>query len=178
MSWPRPEEWHSVVSQCVTVLEGPSVLYKDTDGRRFLFAGGKTEGETVDAIRYLADVRLNFKAGAYKTFFNFVRLRGYLEAENWDAAVETIESPEGLSACGRNMALASSMMSGAPDKVKNHVKHRNRILYSLLPKAVREKKRNRASQLWHDAMKTCYGCHQGQGGIPRLRKFVPSTCVT
>jgi hypothetical protein len=168
---------NTLVSRYGIRFEGPSVLYREADGRKFLFAGGKTEEDTINAIRYLADIRLNFKAGAYKTFFNFVRLRGYLEAENWDAALETIESPEGLSACGRNMALASPMMSGAPEKVKTHVKHRNRILYGLLPKAVMEKKGDRATQLWRDAMKKCYGCHQGQGGIPRLRRFVPMKTI-
>jgi hypothetical protein len=164
---------NNLVTQHGIRFEGPTVIYREADGGRFLFVGGKTEQETIDAIRYMADVRLNFKAGAYRTFFNFVRLRGYVEAKNWDAAMDTIESPEGLSACGRNMALASPMMAGAPDKVRKHVKHRNRILYDLLPKAVREKDRDRASYLWRDAMKTCYGCHQGVGGIPRLRKFIP-----
>ena len=168
---------NTLVSKHGIRFEGPTVLYREAAGRKFLFAGGGTKEESIDAIRYMADVRLNFKAGAYRTFFNFVRLKGYVEGENWDAALETIESPEGLSACGRNMALASPVMAGAPDKVRKHVKHRNRILYDLLPRAVREKDGDRASHLWRDAMKTCYGCHQGAGGIPRLRTFIPMEAV-
>jgi hypothetical protein len=168
---------NTLVSRHGIRFDGPSVLYREKGGKRFLFIGGKKEQETIDAIRYMADVRLNFKAGAYRTFFNFVRLKGYVEAENWDAAMETIESPEGLSACGRNMALASPMMAGAPEKVRKHVKHRNRLLYVLLPKAVSEQDRDKALLFWRNAMITCYGCHQGAGGIPRLRKFIPMEAV-
>jgi hypothetical protein len=164
---------NTLISKYGIRFEGSSVISLQADSKRFLFAGGRTDQETMETLRYMADVRLNFKAGAYRTFFNFVRLRGYVEVKNWVAAMETIESPEGLSACGRNMALASPMMARATDKIRKHVKHRNRILYNLLPKAVREKDSANASQLWREAMKTCYGCHQGKGGIPQLRNFIP-----
>jgi len=164
---------NNLVSKYGIRFEGSSVISLQADSNRFLFAGGRTDQETMETLRYMADVRLNFKAGAYRTFFNFVRLRGYVAVKNWVAAMETIESPEGLSACGRNMALASPMMAKAPDAIRKHVKHRNHILYHLLPQAVEEKNSAKASQLWHEAMKTCYGCHQGVGGIPRLRKFIP-----
>jgi hypothetical protein len=164
---------NTLVSKYGIRFEGSSVISLQAGSKRFLFAGGRTDQETREALQYMADVRLNFKAGAYRTFFNFVRLRGYVAVKNWVAAMETIESPEGLSACGRNMALASPMIAEAPDAIRKHVKHRNRILYNLLPQTVKEKDSAKASQLWHEAMKTCYGCHQGVGGIPRLRKFIP-----
>lgn len=154
-------------------FERPSVIYKETDERKFLFVSGNSEAETIKALRYMADVRLNFKSGAYKTFLNFVKLRGYIEKENHFAALETIMSPVGLSACGRNMALATPAMTKAPEKIKRHVKSRNEILYRSLPKAVRQGKKVKAVNLWHEAMKTCYACHQGAGDIPQLRKFNP-----
>ena len=152
---------------------GPSVMYRNIDGKKYLFVGGKTRKETLDAIRYMADVRLNFKSGAYKTFFNFVKLKGYLESKNWDAALETIESPVGLSACGKNMAISAPSMMKAPEKVRDHIAHRNDILYTQLPGAVRGEDRDKAANIWHEAMTTCYGCHQGLGNIPKLRKFKP-----
>ena len=158
-------------------FEQPSVIYKEAEGRKLLFVGGNTKAGTIKAIRYMADVRLNFKSGAYKTFFNFVKLRGYIEKENRVAALETIESPIGLSACGRNMALAASAMTKAPQRVKRHVKYRNEILYRRLPKAVKEENKTVAANLWHEAMKTCYACHQSAGDIPRLRKFNPPESI-
>jgi hypothetical protein len=154
-------------------FEQPSVICKEAGGKRLLFVGGKTKSETIEAIQYMADVRLNFKSGAYNTFFSFVKLRGYLERENWVAALETIESPKGLSACGKNMALAAPTMIEAPEKVKRHVEYRNKLLYGRLPEAVREEKKAMAVNLWHEAMKTCCACHQGAGDIPRLRRFKP-----
>jgi hypothetical protein len=159
------------------MFEGPAVQFKAEGDTSYLFVGGRDKEETIKAIRYMADVRLNFKSGAYKTFFNFVKLRGYLEGENWDAALEVIESPQGLSACGKNMAIAAKMIMKAPQKIKSHVAHRNQILYGRLPKAVKERDRDQAVGLWQEAMATCYGCHQGVGEIPRLRKFTPLESV-
>jgi hypothetical protein len=164
---------NNLVKAHKVTFEGPTVQSMDAGDRKYLFVGGRTGDETIRAIRYMADVRLNFKSGAYKTFFNFVRLRGYLERENRAAALEVIESPQGLSACGKNMAVAAEMIMKAPRKIKSHVAHRNQILYGRLPDAVKKGDRGEALGLWQEAMGTCYGCHQGRGEIPRLRKFKP-----
>jgi hypothetical protein len=162
-----------LVKQYGIRFEKPSVIHRKSGRAAFLFVGGKTKAETIAAIRYMGDVRLNFKSGAYKTFFSFVRLRGYIEKGNYFAALEIIKSPGGVSACGRNMALAAESISKAPDKVKRHVQHRNALLYKKLPAALEKEERATAIQLWHKAMKTCYACHQGRTDFPRLRKFKP-----
>jgi hypothetical protein len=104
---------------------------------------------------------------------DFVKLRWYIEKENRVATLETIERSVGLSACVRNMALAASAMTKVPDKVKVHVKYRNEILYKRPPEALKEEYKAMAVNLWHEAMKTCYACHQGAEDIPQLRKFKP-----
>jgi hypothetical protein len=158
-------------------FEGPSVIGREHGGKDLLYVGGRTEGETLSAIRYLADHRLNFKSGAYKTYFNFIRVRGYLEEENWAAARTAIHSPGGLSACGRNMAVAGPSLANAPQVIREHIRHRNALLYKELPKAVEEADREKARSAWTEAMTTCYGCHQGMGQIPRLRKYRPPEAV-
>ena len=159
------------------VFKGPSVIGRERDGKQFLFVGGDSEAATLAALAYMADVRLNAKSGAYKTFFNFVRLRGYIETENWRAAADLVRSPAGLSACGRNMALAAPRMAKAPDKVRAHIRHRNGLLYKEIPEAVSAGDKTLASERWRAAMIACYGCHQGMGEIPRSRKFTPVASI-
>ncbi|MFP4087096.1 MAG: hypothetical protein ACLFUL_09925 [Desulfobacteraceae bacterium] len=158
-------------------FEVPSILHKQSGDTQVLFAGGKTRQETLKAVGYLADVRLNFKSGAYKTFFSYVKLRGYLEKENNAAALAVIKSPLGLSACGRNMTLAAPAMRQAPEKVRKHIQYRNSLLYEQLPEAVKGSDKATALQLWQEAMKTCYACHQGSEQIPQLRKFKPLASI-
>ena len=152
---------------------GPTVIEREVDGRRALLVAGATDQEVLRAARYLAEVRLNFKSGAYTTFFDFVRLRALIENENWIAAAETIRSPQGLSACGKNMALMLPGMAAAPDKVRGLIQHWNGLLYGKLPSAVEAKNKAEAVAHWKAAMETCYACHQGAGEFPVLRRFVP-----
>jgi len=127
----------------------------------------------VKAGRFLASKVIGFKAGAYRTFFSFVKLRGLIEKGNYDAAISLIEDPSGLSACGKNMSLAAPMMLRFPPEVKRIVKKRNSIMYTKLVEVLKEGKGEEAKRLWREAMKTCYMCHQGLG-IERLRRFIPN----
>ncbi|SHK56734.1 cellulose biosynthesis cyclic di-GMP-binding regulatory protein BcsB [Thermocrinis minervae] len=163
---------NSVVKELGLKFEGPTIKVIQKDGKNIMLVGGKTKEDVIKAGKYLADVRLNFKAGAYKTFFSFVALRGYIEKGEFDAALRLIRSPQGLSACGKNMALAAPMVANWNDDIKAVVKKRNSILYSELPKAIESKDKNKAVELWKEAMFTCYQCHQGID-IPQLRKFKP-----
>ncbi|MFO7984865.1 MAG: hypothetical protein R6U38_03310 [Desulfatiglandaceae bacterium] len=159
------------------IFEAPSVIHKQSGDTQLLFVGGKTRQETLKAVGYLADVRLNFKSGAYKTFFSYIKLRGYIEKENNAAALATIKSPLGLSACGRNMTLAAPAMGEAPEKIRKHIQYRNTLLYEQLPEAVKGSDKVKALQVWQAAMKTCYACHQGTNQIPQLRKFKPLASI-
>lgn len=154
-------------------FEQPGIRAVEQEGRKYLFAAGSTLQETLRAADHLAHVRIRFKAGAYRTFFNFVRLRGLIEKENWEAARLTIRSPEGLSACGRNMALAAHRLQRAPDEVQALVRRRNELLYSRIGSALNDRDRTSAARLWSEAMATCYACHQGAEGFPVLRRFKP-----
>ncbi len=146
------------------------------DGKRYImFVGGKNINETNKAINYLANIRLSFKGGAYTTFFSFVKLRGFIEKGQFEAALDLIRNPRGISACGRNMSIALGMgvTRKWSEKMKNIVKRRNAIMYKKLTEALKERNKEKATSLWEEAMKTCYMCHQG-AGIPQVRKFVPN----
>jgi hypothetical protein len=82
-----------------------------------------------------------------------------------------------LSACGRNMAVVGGSMGNAPRHIVEHIGHRNALLYDALPAAVRGHDKERALTAWTEAMTTCYGCHQGVGQIPRLRKYRPQKSI-
>ena len=71
------------------------------------------------------------------------------------------------------MALAAPMAATFPPEAKAAVKHRNQLLYKGLPEAVRAGDKEKAVTIWKGAMATCYGCHQGAGEVPKLRKFTP-----
>ncbi|MFN4320084.1 MAG: hypothetical protein ACK4FY_06430 [Aquificaceae bacterium] len=163
---------NDVVKELGLSFEKPTIKVLQKDGESILIVGGANKEQVMQAGRYLADVRLNFKAGAYKTFFSFVALRGYIEKGEFDAALRLVNSPTGLSACGKNMALAGPMVAQWGDDLKAVVKHRNNILYKELPKALEERDKEKAVSLWKEAMYTCYQCHQGMQ-IPQVRKFKP-----
>ena len=163
---------NSVVKELGLSFEKPTIKLVQKDGKNILVVGGANKEQVMQAGRYLADVRLSFKAGAYKTFFSFVALRGYIEKGEFDAGLRLIKSPTGLSACGKNMALAGPMVAQWSDDLKAVVKHRNNILYNELPKALEEKNKEKAVSLWKEAMLTCYQCHQGIN-VPQVRKFKP-----
>ncbi len=163
---------NEVVRELGLKFEKPTIKLVQKDGKNILIVGGASKEQVLQAGRYLADVRLNFKAGAYKTFFSFVALRGYIEKGEFDAALRLIKSPSGISACGKNMALAGPMVAQWSDDLKAVVRQRNNILYNELPKALGVRDKDKAVSLWKEAMQTCYQCHQGIG-VPQVRKFIP-----
>ncbi len=161
-----------VVKDLRLSFDRPTIQVIEKDGKNIMVVGGKNVEDVIKASKYLSDVELNSKAGAYKTFFSFVALRGYIEKGEFDAAYRLVKSPTGLSACGKKMSLAAPIVANWSEDVKNVVKTRNAILYSELPKALQERDKEKAIQLWQKAMFTCYQCHQGIG-IPQMRKFKP-----
>jgi len=163
---------NKIVKSLKLSFEKPTIEVVKKDDKNIMVVGGKNTEEVIKALRYLSDVRLNFKTGAYKTFFSFVALRGYIEKGEFEAALRIIRSPQGISACGKNMSLAAPMMENWSEDIKKVVKVRNAILYSELPKALEEKNKEKAVELWQKAMLTCYQCHQGIG-ISQVRKYKP-----
>ncbi len=163
---------NDIVKELGLSFEKPTIKLVQKDGKNILIVGGANKEQIMQAGRYLADVRLNFKAGAYRTFFSFVALRGYIEKGEFDAGLRLIKSPMGLSACGKNMALAGPMVAQWGDDLKAVVRHRNNILYNELPKALEAKDKEKAVNLWKEAMLTCYQCHQGIN-VPQVRRFKP-----
>ncbi len=163
---------NDIVKDLGLSFEKPTIRVVQKDGKNILIVGGATKEQIMQAGRYLADIRLNFKAGAYKTFFSFVALRGYIERGEFDAGLRLVRSPMGLSACGKNMALAGPMVAQWGDDLKAVVRHRNNILYNQLPKALEAKDKEGAVNLWKEAMFTCYQCHQGIN-VPQVRRFKP-----
>ncbi len=164
---------NAVVKSTPMTFRGPTLRVIEKDGRKILIVGGRNTKEVLRAGHFLARRIIGFKAGAYRTFFSFVRLRGMIEKENYESALELIKSPAGLSACGKNLSLMAPMVLKMPKDVKKVVKERNRLLYVQLSSAVREGDKNMALNAWKKAMRTCYQCHQGLG-VPRLRKFIPN----
>ncbi|MCS6957173.1 MAG: cellulose biosynthesis cyclic di-GMP-binding regulatory protein BcsB [Aquificaceae bacterium] len=167
---------NDLVKELGLSFDKPTVKLVQKDGKQILVVGGANKEQVIQAGRYLADVRLNFKAGAYRTFFAFVALRGYVEKGEFDSALRLVRSPMGLSACGKNMALAGPMVAQWGEDLKAVVRHRNSILYNELPKALEAKDKERAVNLWKEAMLTCYQCHQGIG-VPQVRKFKPVEAI-
>jgi len=163
---------NDIVKELGLSFEKPTIKMVQKDDKNILIVGGANKEQIMQAGRYLADVRLNFKAGAYRTFFSFVALRGYVEKGEFDAGLRLIRSPMGLSACGKNMALAGPMVAQWGDDLKAVVRHRNNILYNELPKALEAKDKEKAVNLWNEAMLTCYQCHQGIN-VPQVRRFKP-----
>ncbi len=163
---------NELVKELGLSFEKPTIKLVQKEGKNILVVGGANKEQVLQAGRYLADVRLNFKAGAYKTFFSFVTLRGYIERGEFDSALRLVKSPVGLSACGKNMALAGPMVAQWGDDLKAVVRHRNNILYNELPKALEARDKEKAVSLWKEAMFTCYQCHQGIN-VPQVRKFKP-----
>ena len=164
---------NQLVKELKLKFNKPTLKVVEWKGRKVLIVGGKNSSQVLKAGSFLAHRVIGFKAGAYRTFFSFVKLRGLIEHENFKSAELLIKDPSGLSACGKNMSLASPMMVKFPPEVKKVVKKRNRIMYVELLRAVREGNKEEAVRLWKSAMVTCYQCHQGLG-VPRLRKFIPN----
>ncbi len=169
---------NGIVKKYKITFEGPTIKVIKDKSRYIMFVGGRNAQETKAAINYLANIRLSFKAGAYATFFSFVKLRGLIENGQLKAALDLIRNPRGIAACGRNMSIALGMgvTRKWSEKMKSIVKRRNMIMYKKIPEALENGDKQKAISLWEEAMKTCYMCHQGIG-IPRVRKFVPPETI-
>ncbi len=167
---------NKVVEELKLKFDKPTLKVVNYAGAKALIVGGKNEKQVIEAASFLANRVIGFKAGAYRTFFSFVKLRGLIEKGQFDAAVRLIEDPDGLSACGRNMSLAAPMMAKFKPEVKKVVKRRNAIMYKELKEALKKGNKEKAVALWKEAMFACYRCHQGIG-IPKLRKFKPSELI-
>ena len=163
---------NKIVKELGVRFKGPSLKVFEKNGRKILIVGGRNDKEVITAANFLADRIISFKAGAYKTFFSFVRLRGMIEKENFESAYDLLVDASGLKACGRNMSLAAPMIAKFPEEVKKVVRKRNKIMYVELPKAILERNKEKALKLWREAMITCFQCHHGIG-IPKVRKFTP-----
>jgi hypothetical protein len=136
---------NDVVKELGLTFEKPTIKMVEKDGKKILVVGGANKEQTIQSAKYLADVRLNFKAGAYRTLFSFVALRGHIEKGEFDTALRLVRSPLGISACGKNMALAGPMVAQWSDDIKAVVRKRNAILYQELPKALEEKRQREGS---------------------------------
>jgi len=163
---------NKLVKELGLKFKKPALKVVEREGRKILVVGGRNEKEVLRAARFLADRIISFKAGAYATFFSWVRIKGMIEHDNFEAALDILTDSRGLHACGRNMSLAAPMMAKFKPEVKKVVKKRNRIMYGELPKALKEKDKEKALKLWREATITCFQCHHGIG-IPRVRKFEP-----
>lgn len=127
--------------------------------------------------RYLANKRLFFKAGAYKSFFAFVKMRLFIEKKNLAAALFTLDEPEGVRGCAKPVLLALSQKDQLPKSMLAIAQKRNRIVFKDLKLALKEQSYVKAKLYWHQAMETCYTCHQGTEGLLPFRKFKPNPDV-
>jgi len=67
-------------------FRGPTLKVVEWKGRKVLIVGGRNASEVYTAGRFLARRIIGFKAGAYRTFFSFVRLRGMIEKGEFASA--------------------------------------------------------------------------------------------
>ncbi len=148
---------------------GESVIYVSDEGnRKIMFIFGNKEG-ILEALDYLAFKRLNFKIGAYKGFFNFVRLRGYLEHGYFLSAKELVQAPNKIRMCFKNLAIASKFIHRMPKDFVEKAKLRNRLIFKELISAIEKEDKVKAISIWKEAMETCYYCHQEK----KYRKYKP-----
>ncbi len=129
------------------------------------------------AAAYLANKRLYFKSGAYRGFFNFVRLRCLIEKGQLAAGLDLLRDPAGVRGCAKPVLLAVAHKEKLPRGMLKIAKKRNQLVFGKLKKALKQKNKEQAIKIWQKAMRTCYACHQGQDGVPRFREFTPDPQV-
>ena len=129
------------------------------------------------AAFYLANRRLYFKSGAYNGYFNFVKARLLIEKGDLDAAKYLLTSPNAVKGCGKPVMLAIGFREKLPKGLLALAKKRNVLVFKELNKALTEKNANKAKEVWHRAMTTCYACHQGIDNTKKFRKFTPDSGV-
>ncbi|MHB2147568.1 cellulose biosynthesis cyclic di-GMP-binding regulatory protein BcsB [Calditrichota bacterium LG25] len=153
-------------------LKGQGSFLEVTDapfgGRQMLIVSD------LKAASYLANKRLFFKAGAYNSFFAFVKARVFIEQNDLDAALFTLNDPQGIHGCARPVMLALSQKDRLPEQMLQVAKKRNKLVFKDLQQALKNKNSDKAKAIWRQAMETCYACHQGQDGVKRFRKFTPN----
>ncbi len=137
-------------------------------GRDVLFVSDKK------SAFYLANKRLYFKSGAYKGFFNFVKIRLLIEQDNYEEALFSLDNPEGVRGCGKPVILAIGHKENLSPKMLAVAKKRNKIVFKDLRQELVARNKAKAIEVWHSAMETCYACHQGRDGVEKYRKYTPN----
>lgn len=132
---------------------------------------GPNRAAVEQAIGYLAHEGLYRKSGAYDGLFSFVRLRGYLEHENYLAAIQLLDDPRGVAGCAKPVDLARRKPP-MPPAAQAMAARRNELVFKELRAALQAQDKAAAVTTWKAAMGTCFACHQG-AGIPQVRKFKP-----
>lgn len=141
-------------------------------GKHVMILAGRSPAEVAQAVDYLANERLFFKAGAYDGFLAFVRLRGYLERANFEAAGDLLEDPRQLRGCAKPVEWMAPKMPALPPEARSLAQRRNQLVFGGIKEAISKKDAPLAIARWQETMQTCYACHQGRGG-PQLRKYKP-----
>ena len=137
-------------------------------GRDVLFVSDKK------AAFYLANKRLYFKSGAYKGFFNFVKIRLLIEKDNYEEALFSLDNPEGVRGCGKPVILAIGHKENLSPKMLAVAQKRNKIVFKDLRQELVARNKVKAKEVWRSAMETCYACHQGTDGVEKYRKYTPN----
>ncbi len=137
-------------------------------GRDVMFVSDET------AAAYLANKRLYFKAGAYKGFYNFAKIRALLERGDFSEALNSLDDPDGVRGCGKPVILAIGHKEKLPRQMLDMAAKRNKLVFQDLRKWLKLGAQQAATVTWQSAMETCYACHQGQDGVKRYRNFVPN----
>lgn len=140
--------------------------------RHAMILAGRNDAELDQAVDYLANERLFFKAGAYDGFMAFVKLRTYLEKENFQAASDLLDDPRQLRGCAKPVQIMGPKMAALPPEVGKLAQHRNQLVFGGIRQAVAQGDKATAVAKWQETMNTCYACHQGRGGM-QVRKYKP-----
>ena len=139
-----------------------------TPGREVMFVSDEK------AAFYLANRRLYFKSGAYKGFFSFVKARTLMERSEFAEALNSLDNPEAVRGCGKPVILALGHKEELPPEMLRVAEERNKLVFNDLRAALTAGNKAKAVEAWEAAMGTCYGCHQGRGGVTQFRKFKPN----
>jgi hypothetical protein len=126
------------------------------------------------AASYLANKRLYFKSGAYKGFFSFAKARALIDKGEFAEALNSLDNPEAIRGCGKPVILAIGHKEKLPPELLRVAKARNQLVFKDLRASLMAKDKTKAIAVWQEAMGTCYGCHQGRGGVTQFRKFKPN----
>jgi hypothetical protein len=126
------------------------------------------------AAFYLANKRLYFKSGAYKSFYSFAKMRALIESENFAAALHSLDDPEAIRGCGKPVILAIGHKENIPPEMMKVAAERNKLVFQDLRQSLEAGAKEAAIATWQAAMEKCYACHQGQDGVQRWRMFVPN----